>query len=100
MLFIREELPSKLVSIENCPTEAFLVDINPRKKKWLLSCSYNPNRINIENHIDTLSKSLALYSSSYENIILVGDFNVYVEEICMSGFYDIFRLKRPNKRPI
>ena len=66
MLFVKENIPSKLLSVENSPTETFFVEINLRKKKWLLSCSYNPNRENIENHLDTFSKSLALYSSSKE----------------------------------
>ena len=47
----------------------------------------------IENHLETLGMCLALYSSSYENLIIVGDFNVYVEEICMSRFRDAFGLK-------
>ena len=79
--------------VKNSPTEAFFVEMNLRKEKWLLSCSYNPNRENIENHLKTLSKSLALYSYSYENLIIVGDFNMCVEEISMTGFCDTFGLK-------
>ena len=93
MLFVREDIPSKLLSVENSPTEAFFIEIDLRKKKWLFSCSYNPNRENIENHLETLSKNLALYSSSYENLIIIGDFNVCVEEISMSWFCDTFGLK-------
>ena len=40
-----------------------------------------------------MSKDLALYSSSYENLTIVGDFYVCVEEISMSGFCDTFGLK-------
>ena len=36
---------------------------------------------------------MALYSSSYENLIVVDDFNVRVDEISMSGFCDTFDLK-------
>ena len=90
---MKEDIPSKLLSVENSPTEVFFVEINLRNKKWLLSCSYNPTRENIENHLEALSKSLPLYSSSYENLIVVGDFNVCVEEISMSGFCDTFCLK-------
>ena len=36
---------------------------------------------------------MALYSSSYENLIVVGDFNVRVDEISISGFCDTFDLK-------
>ena len=72
MLFVREDIPSKLLFVENSPTEAFFVEINLRKEKWLFSCFYNPHTENIGNHLKTLSKSLALYSSSYENLIIVG----------------------------
>ena len=97
MLFVREDIPSKLLSVENSPTEAFFIEIDLRKKKWLFSCSYNPNRENIENHLETLSKNLALYSSSYENLIIIGDFNTCLEEISMSGFCDTFGLKSLKK---
>ena len=40
-----------------------------------------------------MSKNLALHSSSYENLIIIGDFNVYVEGISMSGFCVTFGLK-------
>ena len=93
MLFLREDIPSKLLSVENSPTDAFFNEINIRKRKWLFSCSYNLNRENTENHLETLSKNLALYSSSYENLIIIGDFNVCVEEISMSWFCDTFGLK-------
>ena len=93
MLLVRQNIPSKLLSVEKFPTDFFFVEVNLRIKKWLLTCSYNPNKENVENHLETLSKSLALYSSSYENLIIVGDFNVCVEEICMSGFCDTFGLK-------
>ena len=55
------------------------------------------NRENIENHLRTLSKSMALYSSSYENLMIMGDFNVCMEEISMSGFCDTFGLKSLTK---
>ena len=93
MLFVREDILSKLLSVENSPTAAFFVERNLRKKMWLLSYSYNPYRENIENYVETLSKNLALYSRSYENLIIMGDFNVCVEEISMLGFHDTFGLK-------
>ena len=33
MLFVRVEIPLKLVSIETSPKEAFFVEVNLRKKK-------------------------------------------------------------------
>ena len=72
MLFIKDDIRSKLLSIEKNSIEVFYV--NPRKIKWLLCGSYNPNKNNIHAHLENVDRSLALYSSSYENHI--GDFNV------------------------
>ena len=52
LLYIREDIPSKPLSIERDLTEAFFVKINlHNKKKWLISCSYNPKRASIANHL-------------------------------------------------
>ena len=67
MLFVREDIPSKLLLTENAPIKGFYIEINLRKKKWLICGSYNPHRTTIDSHMDSLSKNLALYSSTYEN---------------------------------
>ena len=45
MVFVREDIPSKLISKETLDIEGIFIEINFRKKKWLLSCSYNPKQI-------------------------------------------------------
>ena len=50
MLLIRSDIPVKVISTDKSPFESFYVELNFRKKKWLLNCSYNPNNNN-ENHI-------------------------------------------------
>ena len=46
LLYIRDDLPSRLLSMNK--NEGFFVEINLRnKKKWLLSCSYNPTKMQI-----------------------------------------------------
>ena len=44
LLYIREDIPSKILKFEPVQNnfESFFVEINLRKKKWLLSSSYNP----------------------------------------------------------
>lgn len=93
MLFVRQDIPWRIVSTENFPTDAFFVEINPRNKKWLLRCSHNPNIENTENHFETLSKSSTSYSPSYENLVIVRDFKVWEKVFCMPGFCDVFVLK-------
>ena len=75
MLFVREDIPAKLIFIEVSPVEGFYVETNLRKQKWLICCSYNPNKHNISKHIEALSKSIDLFSSNHENVLLMGDFN-------------------------
>ena len=48
MSFIRSDIPAKVISIDKNPFENFYVELDFRKKKWLLNCSYNPNNNNIE----------------------------------------------------
>ena len=48
MLFVRNDIPSKMISIEKLPTESFLLELNLRKKKRVFNCSYYPNNGNIE----------------------------------------------------
>ena len=39
MLFIRSDIPAKVISTDKSPFETFYVELNSRKKKWLLNCS-------------------------------------------------------------
>ena len=70
-----------------------------RKKTWLLRGTYNPYRNNIGNHLDSLSKNVALYSSAYDNCIVIGDFNIEADSKEMSSFCDTFDLTSLIKEP-
>ena len=45
VFYLREDIPSRQISFKNDDKdiEHFFVEINLRKKKWLISCSYNPH---------------------------------------------------------
>ena len=98
-LYVRAHIPSKLLSTELLPMEGFYVEINLQKKKWLLCCSCNPNKNTIKSHIGILHKGLALYSSKYENVIFLGDFNVGMDNSDMTVFCDTYELKCLIKEP-
>ena len=99
MYFVREDVPYKLLSLENKPMESFYVDTNLRKTKWLLYCSYNPSRSNIDFHLQLLNRNLALYSSCYENFMVIGDFNVEANNSAMSVFSDTYNIENLIKEP-
>ena len=53
MIFVREDISSKLLPLETARTSLY-VELKFRKKKWLLNCVHNPNRNNISNHLNEL----------------------------------------------
>ena len=84
LLYVREDIPSNLITVDINPgiklIESFYVELNLRNNKWLINCSYNPHKSLIGNHLDEVSKTLDLYSSAYDKIILLGDFNTEIDE--------------------
>ena len=73
--------------------EGFFIDINLRSKKWLLGCSYNLYRDNITPHLRNISTTLDKLFTDCENVILLGDFNIEVEEKYLSNFMSVHNLK-------
>ena len=49
LLYIREDIPSRLLkSKSQCNVKSLSVEINLKKRKWFLNCSYNPEKINFK----------------------------------------------------
>ena len=65
-----------------------------------INCSHNPNRNAIGNHLEALSNFLDFHSSSYNNIIILGDFIMDVEEPHMKTFCENYSLQNLIKQPI
>ena len=86
LLFIREGIPTRVLSFETSAIEGLFIEINLYEKEWVVCCSYNTESNNIKNHFSALSVSLDIYSSKYERFIVMGDFNVEVENRDMKEF--------------
>ena len=100
LLYIREDIPSEILKFEPVQNnfEGFFVEINLKKKKWLLSCSYNPTRKTIVNHVKNISSALNQFSASYDDLIPLGNFNFEPEEVNMLDFLNIYNLKNLKKQ--
>ena len=85
-LYVREDILTKLLSQYFPWAESFFVEIMLYKKKWLINCSYNPHKNNIENHLDIISRSLDTDFTKYENIVLLDDFIVCVNDEALKTF--------------
>ena len=101
LLYVRDDIPSRLLTDYKIKDnlELFFVEVNIRKKKWLLGCSYNPHKNNISNHLHHLNKGLDVYLKSYDNILIMGDLNSEVSENCLNGFCNVNSLKTHNSGP-
>ena len=56
LLYVREDIPSNLITVDISPIESFYVELNLRNNKWLINCSYNPHKSLIRNHLNAVRK--------------------------------------------
>ena len=91
LVFIREDIPTKLIDSQ-MKIEGFFIELNLRRKKWLLCCSYNPKYSQISHHLKEIGKDLDVLTSNYDNIILMGDFNAEPADTAVSDFCEIYNL--------
>ena len=92
LLYVGEDIPSTLLNTELL-IEVFCIEINIRKKKWLLVGTYNPNKNLISKHLKEIGKDLDNYSSKYDNFILLGDLNSEPTESAFTNFCQIYGCK-------
>ena len=89
MLYVTKYILSSLLARdEKNHLENFYVKLNLSNEKWLISYSYNPNKSMSCNHLDALRTFLDLHSTTCEKILILGDFNVGIEEQ-NSNFFEI-----------
>ena len=69
-----------LLRFTQCNIENLFVEINLRKRKWFLNCSYNPHRNLISSHLECLHHVIDEHSKTYDNFIFIGDFNLGIDE--------------------
>ena len=95
LVYIREDIPSKLLNISYIASdiECLGIEVNLRKVKWLVICTYNPHKNYIWNHLENLSKVLNINLSQYERFLCIGDFNSEITEFAVKNVCDIYHLK-------
>ena len=64
-----------------------------RKKKWLIGCSYNPHKTFISAHLKEIGKNFDIYSSRYNNFILLGNLNAEPKEQPVKDFFQVYNCK-------
>ena len=78
MVYVRDNISSNLVKLDQKLEnfEGFFIELELSKKnKWLLSYSYNSNKITKKKHLSNISKGLDELNSKYDNILIIGEVN-------------------------
>ena len=74
ILYIRDGISSTLLNTETS-TKDLYVEINVRKRKWLIECPCNPHKMFISANLKEIGKDLDIYFPSYDSFFLLGDLN-------------------------
>merc|ERR1712074_25138 len=80
MIYVREDVPNKKLTRHTFKDniEGIFVELNIKKYKILVLGTYRPPNSNKLDYFNNISNSLDLYLPKYEKFVLLGDFNVNV----------------------
>ena len=85
-------LPNTIIEI--LPLELRLLN-----SKWLILGTYKPPSQNEPTYVSEIQRLLTYYRSSYDNILLVGDFNMSFSNKNKKDLCDMFELNHLIKDP-
>ena len=92
LVYVREDIPSHILKTRSISIEALFIEINLRKKKWLICCLYNPHKSLISKHLNEIQVVLDIQSTRYENLLFIGDFNCEYTDCKMIDFCQNYAL--------
>ena len=100
-LYVNEIIPCKILSENDLGNnhELIFLEISLMSRKWLIIGLYKPPTLNEIMFLESLSKILNRLSCRYENMILIGDFNLTVENINLEIFMNTYDLECLIKKP-
>ena len=87
MFYVNEQIPSKVLSLESIPMDIELILV------------YRPPSQNKKCFIDHLSKTLGQLSRQYDKTVLIGDFNLTIDNKSLENFMTTFDLECLIKKP-
>ena len=97
MFYVNENLPCKSLTIEiDNLTETIFLEVNVQSSKWLFVGCYKPPSQNEELFISNLSKTINAFSTKFDNIFLMGDFNLTIENKHLEELLSLFNIKKSH----
>ena len=62
-------------------------------------CMYNPHNKFIKHHLKELGNTIKFYLKTYENIIIMGDFNAEISDPNLASFCSLYNFKTLINKP-
>ena len=88
LVYVKSSIPSRHLSCENLcySIQAIPFEINLRKEKWLVISIYCPPSQNSEYFLDNLTKMTDYFADTYDNCLIMGDFNIERSDPSLKAF--------------
>ena len=102
LIYTKDNIPATVVEQYQLPEdiESIFIELNFRRNKWLLMGTYHPPSQCTNYYYTEIGKALDVYSNSYDNFLLIGDFNNEKEtETNTARFMETYNLKNLVKEP-
>ena len=101
LCYVNENIPWKMVNVEGVTDdcEIILIEFSIKTRKWLFIRLYKPPSENDKYFLDNLSLILNKLTCQFDNIILMGDFNLTVEYKNLEDFMSTFDMECLINKP-
>ena len=88
LVYIKSHLPSRLLKNLDIPSNIQIIpfELNLRKEKWMFMCIYRPPSQNKQYFLEKLPELIDHFSSTYDNYIILGDFNMEPSDPILKTF--------------
>ena len=90
LVLVKFSIPSRRLSFEELciSIQVNPFEINLRKEKWLVISIYRPPLQNSEYFLNSLTKIIDYFASTYDNHLMLGYFNLEATDSALMGFLD------------
>ena len=94
ILYINENIPCKPLQehIHLPKFEIIAIEFNQNNQKWLLLGLYKPPNQKMSDFIPNLSSILDHFLKNYDNVTLIGDFNLPSDDVSFESFLQAYNL--------
>ena len=88
LVYVNCDIPSRKLDLFkfNLGMQVMPIELNLRKQKWLIFVIYRPPKQNIKQFLTSLSSAFDFYSKTYDNMLIIGDFNAQPQSPVICDF--------------